>query len=324
MIKNRYTFSLALLFFFSSTSFSQTTLPIRVAFNDLPGIDMLNVLIAFEKAKERGLDIQVSYLQSEGIAAQAVVDGQADIGMGTPYRLVQQSGAPIRMFFQLNKLRFHPIVNANYLKSWKDLDGIVMYTHGPGSGTEAIMNMLAKQNGISYRAMKYVPGSGVRARAMLKRRIKATIVDTERRNLLLNSRRGNFKLLPMPEIHASDEALYANKAFIDKRMDDLKILVEELLQVWRNTNNDPDYIAEMSNHYELLPRLSAKKLTQIPVYFSEMVEVGAFPNDGGLKSAFASDVDFYTFAGTLTGEAKQLNEEEFWDFRPLKKVLNQD
>ncbi len=39
-----------------------------------------------------------TYLQSEDIAAQAVVSGQADIGVGTPYALIQKVKAPIRMW----------------------------------------------------------------------------------------------------------------------------------------------------------------------------------------------------------------------------------
>ncbi len=48
---------------------------------------------------------QISYLQSEDIASQAIVAGQADIGVGTPYALIQKVNAPIRTFYQLSKLR---------------------------------------------------------------------------------------------------------------------------------------------------------------------------------------------------------------------------
>lgn len=296
---------------------------IRVALDDLPGTDMLNVLVAFERAKERGLDIEISYLQSEGIATQAVASGQADIGMGTPYRWIQKSKTQIRMFYQLNTLRFYPVVNADYLKEWKDLDGIVMYTHGPGSGTEAVMNMLAKQNGISYKEMKYIPGSGVRARAMLKRQMKATVVDTERRNMLLNSKKGNFKVLPMAEINASDEALYANQRFITDHSDAVKILIEELLYVWNKINQSPDYIIQARDKYNLLPALSKEKADKILDYYSEMSEVKAYPDDGGSSQAFSADVEFYSFAGTLKGDKSNFKESDFWDFRPLRSVLSE-
>ena len=55
----------------------------HVAFDGIPEADMLNFLIAVHRAKERGVKLKISYLQSEDIAAQAVVSGQADIGVGT-------------------------------------------------------------------------------------------------------------------------------------------------------------------------------------------------------------------------------------------------
>ncbi len=74
----------------------------HVAFGDIPGADMLNFLTAVARAEERGVEVKITYLQSEDIAAQAVVSGQADIGVGTPYALIQKVNAPIRMFYQLS------------------------------------------------------------------------------------------------------------------------------------------------------------------------------------------------------------------------------
>ena len=208
----------------------------HVAFGDVPGSDMLNFLAAVKRAEKRGVKVRVSYLQSEDIASQAVVSGQADIGVGTPYALIQKVKAPIRMFYQLSALRFFPIVNVTKYKGWKDLDGAPMYVHARGSGTEAIMNLMAKKNGIKYASMSYLPGSAVRAGAMLQGRINATIVDSERRRLLLKKDPNKFMLLPMPEINAGDEALYANINFLKDRSGAIDILLEELLGVWREIN----------------------------------------------------------------------------------------
>ena len=106
--------------------------PLRIALDDIPGVDMLIFLTAVERAKERGLDITVEYLRSEDIAAQAVLLGQADMGMGTPYAIIQKTGAPLRMVYQLNTLRFFPVVNTDFYTTWQDLDGADIHTHGHG------------------------------------------------------------------------------------------------------------------------------------------------------------------------------------------------
>ena len=151
MLKRVHSIILSLFLCLSFSVSATPNQPIRVALDDLPGVDMLGILIAFERAKEKGVDIKLSYLQSEGMAMRSILNRQADIGMGTPYQQIQKNGHPIRMFYQLSKLRFHPMVNSNYFSSWKDLDGIEMYTHGSGSGTEALLNRIEKSWKLSLR-----------------------------------------------------------------------------------------------------------------------------------------------------------------------------
>src|SRR5262245_46095841 len=63
---------------------------IRIAFGDIASVESLNFLIAIERAKEKGVDIELNFLKSEDIAAQAVVSGEADVGVGTPYAMLQK------------------------------------------------------------------------------------------------------------------------------------------------------------------------------------------------------------------------------------------
>ena len=217
----------------------------HVAFDGIPEADMLNFLIAVHRAEERGVKLKISYLQSEDIAAQAVVSGHADIGVGTPYALIQKLKAPVRMFFQLVKLRFFPVVNKEVYQTWKDLDGADMYVHSRASGTEAIMNLMAKKHGIKYKTISYLPKSSVRAGALMQGRINATIVDAERWAILQEKGKGKYITLPMPEINGSDEALYANVNFIKDKSETIGILLEELLLVWREINKDPSYVVKM-------------------------------------------------------------------------------
>ncbi|MCH7486758.1 MAG: ABC transporter substrate-binding protein [Proteobacteria bacterium] len=294
----------------------------HVAFGDVPEADLLNFLAAVSRAEKRGVKVKITYLTSEDIAAQAVVSGQADIGVGTPYALIQKVKAPIRMFFQLSALRFFPIVNTEFYKTWKDLDGADIYVHARGSGTEAIMNLMAKKNGIKYKTVSYIPGSSVRAGAMLQGRIKVTIVDSERRRLLLRKGKGKFALLPLPEINASDEALYANIDFLKSQSGAIDILIEELLNVWREINKNPEAILGMRKQYNLLPDMPKKDVADILSYYKETVDTGAFSNNGGGVKAVKGDFEFYGFAGTIKGDLSKLKVEDFWYLDPLNKALD--
>lgn len=294
----------------------------HVAFGDIPGPDMVNFMAAVARAEARGVKVKVTFLQSEDIAAQAIVGGQADIGVGTPYALIQKVKAPIRMFYQLSQLRFYPIVNTKFYKSWKDLDGADIAVHGRGSGTEAIMNRMAIEHGIKFKSVSYVPGSSVRAGALLQGRLKASIVDFERRRLLERKAPGQFMVLPLPKIEASDEALYANVNWLKKQSAAVNILLEELLAVWREINKDPKAVVAMRKKYNLLPDLEKDDVNELLPSFAQGVEINLYPNNGGGVASVKQDFDFYTSSGTLQGDPKKLKVEDFWYLDPLNKALS--
>jgi NitT/TauT family transport system substrate-binding protein len=293
----------------------------HIAFGDIATVETLNLLIAIERARERGLDIEVTFFNSEDIAAQAVVSGEADIGVGTPYALLQQVEAPIRMFLQMSNLRFYPVVNTELYQDWADLDGQEIVVHSRGSGTEAIMNLMAMQHGIEYSAMSYVPGSEVRAGAMLQGTINATIVDSANWRLLEREGGGRFALLPMGDISATDEALYANTDFLEENHDAAVVLVEEVLKTWRDIADNPAVVAELRQQYGLLPDLPPELEEEMVPYYQESVDAGVFPLNGGGPEAVQDDFAFYTVAGQLEGEAADLKVEDFWTFGPLEAAL---
>jgi NitT/TauT family transport system substrate-binding protein len=294
---------------------------VRVAFGDIEAVETLNFMIALERAKERGVDVEVTFLKSEDVAAQAVVGGEADIGVGTPYALIQKVKAPIRIFYQMSALRFYPIVNTEYYKTWKDLDGQEVAVHARGSGTEAIMKLMAQKNGITYSNISYVPGAEVRAGALLQGNIKASIVDSTNKNLLEQKAPGKFAVLPTEGVNATDEALYANTEFLTEQAAAVEILVEELLKTWREINANPAVVADLRKKYNLLTDLPADLEEEMVPYFEESVASNAFPNNGGDETAAKDDFAFYALAGQIEGDPATLKVEDFWTFEPLKKAL---
>jgi ABC-type nitrate/sulfonate/bicarbonate transport system substrate-binding protein len=298
---------------------SQGRTKIRYALGDVISIDELPLLIAVERAKARGVDVEVTAFKSEEVATQAVINGQADVGQGTPYAAVQKVGVPIRFFYQLSALQFFPVVSKESYKSWKDLDGQEIAVQGRGSGTEAIMILAAKQHGIKYKSVSYVPGSQVRALALLKGNIKATILDAPNKNRVMKEPPDKFIILPLGNLKASDEALFATREFLDKNQAGIAIFLEELIKVNRAINANPKSVLDERKKLALLKELPAKMEEEILPFFEEAVQNGVFPNDGGGESAAKNDLEFYGLSGALTGE--NLKVEDFWHFAPLKSAL---
>jgi NitT/TauT family transport system substrate-binding protein len=309
----------ALIVGLASDTQAQGRTKIKYALGDVISIDELPLLIAVENAKKRGVDVDVTSFKNEDIATQAVINGQADVGQGTPYAAIQKLTVPIRFFYQLSALQFFPVVNKESYKGWKDLDGQEIAVQGRGSGTEAIMMLMAKEHGIKYKNVSYVPGSQVRALALMKGNIKATILDATNKNLVIKDAPDKFIILPLGNVKASDEALFATREFLDKNQAGIRIFLEELTKVNRAINANPKWVVEERKKLGLLKELPAKMEDEILPFFQEAVQNGVFPNDGGLANAAKNDLEFYALSGALTGD--NLKADDFWYLAPLKAAL---
>ena len=151
---------------------------IRYALGDVVGIDDLPLLIAAERAKARGVEVEITPFKSEEIATQAVINGQADIGQGTPYAALQKVTVPIRFFYQLSTLQFFPIVSKEQLQ---DLEGPGRPGHRRAG---ARLGNRGDHGARRQAARDQVQEHQLRARArrsaacaLLKGTIKATILD---------------------------------------------------------------------------------------------------------------------------------------------------
>jgi NitT/TauT family transport system substrate-binding protein len=293
---------------------------VRIGLGDIATVETLNLLIALERVKERGVDVEFTAFKDEDVAAQAVVNGQVDIGIGAPYALIQKVEAPIRLFYQLSTLKFYPVVDQAAYPDWQSLDGQPFVYHGRGSGTEAMGNLLAEQNGIEFGEISYVPGSEVRAIALMEGNIKATFLDITNKNLVMEKVPGKFHVLPTGDINASDEALYARLDWLQANEETVQILLEELLRTWRDINQNPQMVAAERERLGLLPELPADLVAQIDPYFTQAVGESMFPNDGGGENAARSDFAFYSKSGQLEGAADELQVEDFWYLEPLEKA----
>jgi NitT/TauT family transport system substrate-binding protein len=292
---------------------------IKYALGDVIGIDDLLVLVAAERAKKRGVEVEITSFKNEEIATQAVINGQADIGQGTPYAAVEKVNVPVRFFVQLWSLQFFPVVANEHYKGWKDLDGQEIAVQGRGTGTEAIMLLMAKTHGIKYKSVSYVPGSQVRALAMLKGNIRATILDATNKNFLLKEGGSKFTVLPLGQVKASDEALFARMDWLQKNQQAASVFVEEIVRAAREVNKDPASMVATRKSLGLLKDLPAKLEGDIVPYFKDGVADGIFPNDGGGESAAKNDLEFYALSGSIKKDNPRI--EDYWHLEPLKAAL---
>ena len=292
---------------------------VHVALGDVVSVETLAFVIAMERAKERGVDYELTSFAKEELAIQAIINGQAHLGVGTPYSVVQKSKVPLKAVFQMSRLVFFTVASKDYA-TWKDLDGEPFTFHARGSGTEAIGNILAARNGIEFGERSYVPGSENRIIAMMNGQIKATIVDLANKNLLLEKAGDRFHVLPSIDNPASDELVFASAEWIENNQETVDIIVEELLRLWREMAENPNIVEEERAARNLLSDQPQEILDEVVPFYTEAMKEGVYHPSGGGEEAARADFEFYAEAGQLEGDPGEIKVEDFWDLGPLERA----
>ena len=290
---------------------------VQVALGDVVSVETLAFVVALERAKDRGLNYELTSFAEEDLAIQAIVGGQMDVGIGTPYSVIQQTNVPLRNIFQVSTLVFFPVVSTEY-KTWQDLNGQPFTLHARGTAMEAYGNVLAAREGIEFGDRSYVPGSENRVVALLNGTIKGTILDLSNKNLVLEQAPDKFHVLPAVEEKVSDEILFANADWVANNPESSAILVEELMKLWREMNENPGIIEEERAKRNLLADQPQEILDEVTEYYEEGVEAGIWSPDGASEEIARGDFEFYVDAGQMQGPAADLKVEDFWNLAPVE------
>jgi NitT/TauT family transport system substrate-binding protein len=294
---------------------------IKIALAETPSDELAAFFVALDRAKANGLDYEWTAFSDEELAIQAVLSGQMDIGFGTPYSAMQRSKAPIRIIYQLSKLKFFPVTTKKY-SELKDLDGEPIMLHSRGGGTDSIANVIEDRVGIKLGERSYVPGSANRVVAMMAGQAEATILDLSNKNKIMAEASDRFNVLPMFDVDASDEALFANLDWIKANEADVDIFVKALLSVYKDMAADPTIIRRETNPDGPIGQLPAEILAELDGFYTDAVAGGLYDENGGGRKAAMADMEWYSAAGQLEGDASSLNIEDFWYLAPLDAAMN--
>lgn len=306
------------------TSISTAAMAQKIRLGDAGtmSIEKLVEAVAMEHAKKRGVDYVRKSLKSDDIAKQAFLSKDVDIVFGSnAYQLVQKLKIPAKHFFQLRLLAYMPVVNKAVYSSWKDLNGKDFVVHARGSGTEVLAHQMETAHKIKFKRVSFVPGSQIRANALLRGTIKATYLNIPAVQYLTGKAPGKFTILPAGSQSASDSALFARTDFLEKNAGKVQIIVEELIKVIRKTNADPGYIASERKRLGLMKRLTKAREAGITPFYTVAAQSQIYPSNGGGVTQAKGDFMFYTAAGDLKGDPASLKVKDYWDMRPLNAAL---
>lgn len=293
--------------------------PVQVALGDALSVETLAFAIALERAKARGFDYRLTAFAREELAIQAVINGQAQIGIATPFAVMQRTRAPIRNLMQLTRLVFFPVADRS-IRTWQDLNNQTITFHARGSGTEAIGNILARRNNITFGQRNYIAGSENRVVALLNGQIKATILDLANKNLLLQRGGDRFHVLPGIDNPASDEVLFVRQDWLATNAAAADLLVEEFYKLWIEMARNPAIVDTERQRLGLLRDLPAEVLAGVTRFYIQAVQEGVLSRNGGNADTIRADFEFYLEGGQLQGPLESLRVEDFWEMGPLTRA----
>jgi NitT/TauT family transport system substrate-binding protein len=300
---------------------AQAQEPVHVALADLPEVETLFFLVGLARAGEKGLDYELTFFNGEELAIQAILAGQADVGLGSPYAVIQRASVPVRLFQQVSRIIFFPVVTAE-IETWQDMDGKSMTYHSRGGPLEALASIVAEREGIELGTPNYVPGSENRVVALVQGHIDAALIDLLNTNMILEEHPDQFHTLPWvgEDEVVTDEALFARLDWLQENEEQVAILVEEMLKAARDICENPRMIADERTKYDLLPDLPDELVNQLADYYAEAIEAGVYSCDGGSAEAAATDIRVLSASGQLEGDPEDLKVEDFWYMAPLEKA----
>lgn len=304
-------------FMFTLAVAAEAAEKVRVALGDVVSVETLAFVVAMERAKDRGVDYELTSFAKEELAIQSMINGQSDLGVGTPYAVIQKSKLPLKNIYQMSRLVFFPVASTEY-KTWKDMNGQPITFHARGTGTEAIGNIIAKREGIEFGERSYVPGSENRIIAMMNGQIKATVVDLANKNLLLAKAGDRFHVLPGLDEPASDELVFASEAWLKDNRETANIIVEELHKLWREMKANPAIIETERAKRNLIADQPKEVLDEVVPFYTEATKEGVYAPLENPADVAKVDFLFYTEAGMMEGSVEALKVEDFWDLGPLE------
>jgi NitT/TauT family transport system substrate-binding protein len=290
---------------------------IHVALGDVPEMETLLFLVGLARAQEKGLDAKVTFFSGEELAIQAIISGQADIGVGSPYAVILNADVPLRMFYQISRIIFFPVASKE-IKDWKDMEGVSMAFHSRGGPLEPLAKIKADREGITLGEPQFVSGSENRVVALVQGHIKAALIDLLNTNMILEQEPDKFHVLPWVDEVVTDEAIFAQQDWLNENQDAVKLLLTEMLKVTQEVCEDSQVIADAREKYDLIPDMPPELVEQIASYYKEAIEAGVYSCAGGNPSEAETDIEVFSAAGQLTGD--NLSVDQFWDFGPIQAV----
>ncbi len=297
---------------------SQAQKKVRFAYPSSADMGDIPSLLAWEQLKKQGIEVVPTFFPRTDLAVQAVVAGEVDIGSAAGIAVVKavESGMNVRVIGEQVRNEWQ-LVTPVTLKDPKQLDGKRVGYHAPITVTEALVKWMAQHYKITPNWL-IIPGSDVRAEAIMRGQLDATPAEIVDVLNILNAKRGQFHVLIsyakiFPQLIGS--MYFARADYLQKESAAVESVMEALLRAHRNAEERPASVRE--NALRLLPETKPELIDAIAASYKELRIWDI--NGGAGKERGDASIKFFEDAGLLKKGAVSFAQS--FDTGPLDRVL---
>lgn len=272
--------------------------------------------------EEEGIRVEQRFVEDGATAIQAIEQGEAvigtNIGVNTGVPAVE-SGANIVDVVATQRPTWALAV-APDIKEFGDLQGKRIAVHGETSFTRAVSQYYAKEHGFTYEEL-VIPGSEVRAEALAKGRIDASVIDLPDVVQLSKEYPDSFTVLStfgeqFPDLIEQD--LWLSREWADDNPELATKVVKAIVQANRKLTDDSDYALDLATRN--LPDMDEDVLADL---VAEYADRKIWSTDGGLTPERAlTTLEFFNEVGEI--EIDPPSEDslgDYFDFSYLESAL---
>ena len=291
---------------------------VRFAYPSSADMGDIPSLLAWEQLKKQGIEVVPTFFPKTDLAVQAVVAGEADMGTAAGIAVVKavESGMNLRIVGEQVRNEWQ-LVTPVAFKDPKQLDGKRVGYHAPVTVTEALVKWMATHYKINPNWM-IIPGSEVRAEALMRGQLDATPAEIADVLNILQSKPGQFHVLisyakVFPQLIGS--MYFARADYVQKSGAIVETVLEAVLKSYRTVEAQPSLIKE--NTRRLLPEVKPELIDATAATYKELRIWDI--NGGASKDRGEASIKFFEEAGLLKKEV--VTFQQAFDPGPLEKVL---
>lgn len=310
---------LALTLLSSTALAQQPRVKIRVAFPSVADLGDVPLLLAAERLRVHGYDLEPIFFAQETLVLQAVTRGDVEMGAGASRATLAaiQAGADLRVIGTQHR-NLWTMYSKKEITRCEDLTGKRLALHSQaGISTAIVRGWLKEKCPTANPTILYIPGSENRAAALIANQIDATPLELSDAIQVDVLRPGQYvrmadfsKDLPW----LLDSLFYAAPKTITARRDLLKTLFRELLTIHRLAAREPQTIAAVAPKYVKLQDLSL--MSQIARAYAE---AQLWPVDGGFTPTAVQRT--YQFFVDIESLKPGLKAEAVGDYTIVTEVV---